>query len=174
MNTYMPYMGGNILRPNGVMPTPLTPQPTPQVQQGKNQAYYCFMVDSYKDITSAGLPYDGTPVLFMLTNSPHLYMAYMNGEKKYICGYKIVEMDIESSRETQKEEASPTENAVSVNAEDKAIKSLESLVTAFEGRISKLEGSIEDLKSFIVKGGRTNESNISEVKPVTPTIGKKQ
>lgn len=67
------------------------------------------MVDSYQDITSAGLPLDGTPVMFMLNSSPQLYIAYMQGEKKYICGYKIESMDIEKESPAKVETPPPHE-----------------------------------------------------------------
>ena len=102
MNAFMPmmgnsYLGGNVVRPTGVIPTPLPAQPTQptQVQTVKKPTtYYCVMVDSYQDITSAGLPLDGTPVMFMLTSSPQLYIAYMIILIVEIVCYPILERNI--------------------------------------------------------------------------------
>lgn len=124
MNTFMPmmgnsYLGGNVVRPTGVIPTPASlpaqpAQPTQVQTVKKPTTYYCVMVDSYQDITSAGLPLDGTPVMFMLNSSPQLYIAYMQGEKKYICGYKIESMDIEKESPAKVETPPPQETLAPV------------------------------------------------------------
>lgn len=167
MNAFMPmmgnsYLGGNVVRPTGVIPTPLPAQPTQptQVQTVKKPTtYYCVMVDSYQDITSAGLPLDGTPVMFMLTSSPQLYIAYMQGEKKYICGYKIESMDIEKESPA-KEETSPPQETPAPNP--------------LEDRIANLEKFMSELKTLLTtaKGGNNNESNSSAPKTSSSSTGK--
>jgi hypothetical protein len=119
------------------------------------------MVDSYQDITSAGLPLDGTPVMFMLTSSPQLYIAYMQGEKKYICGYKIESMDIEKESPTKEETSPPQETPVPVP-------------NPLEDRIANLEKFMGELKTLLTtaKGGNNNESNPSAPKTSSPSTGK--
>ena len=166
MNAFMPMMGNSYLGGN-VIPAPTVPSAqvrAPQMQTAQTPqqvqpvrknptTYYCMMVDSYQDIMSVGLPYDGTPVMFMLNNSPHLYIAYMNGEKKYVCGYKIVEMDIEKEEppapEVPQEQAQPQ-------------------VNPFEERLANLEKFMGELKeALLAKGGNTNESNPPASKQAT-------
>jgi hypothetical protein len=171
MNAFMPmmgnsYLGGNVVRPTGVIPTPapITAQPAQptQVQTVKKPTiYYCVMVDSYQDITSAGLPLDGTPVMFMLNSSPQLYIAYMQGEKKYICGYKIESMDIEKESPTQEETSPPQETLAPVP-------------NPLENRIAELEKFMGELKTLLTtaKGGNNNESNPSAPKTPSPSTGK--
>lgn len=167
MNAFMPmlgnsYLGGNVVRPTGVIPTPIPAQPAQptQVQTVKKPTtYYCVMVDSYQDITSAGLPLDGTPVMFMLNSSPQLYIAYMQGEKKYICGYKIESMDIEKESPVQEETSPPQETPVP---------------NPLEGRIAELEKFMGELKTLLItaKGGNNNESNPSTPKTSSTSTGK--
>lgn len=169
MNAFMPmmgnsYLGGNVVRPTGVIPTPLPTQPTQptRVQQIKKPTtYYCVMVDSYQDITSAGLPLDGTPVMFMLTSSPQLYIAYMQGEKKYICGYKIESMDIEKESPAQEETSPPQETPALIP-------------NPLENRIANLEKFMGELKTLLTtaKGGNNNESNSSAPKTSSSSTGK--
>ena len=169
MNAFMPmmgnsYLGGNVVRPTGVIPTPSPipaqpAQPTQVQTVKKPTTYYCVMVDSYQDITSAGLPLDGTPVMFMLTSSPQLYIAYMQGEKKYICGYKIESMDIEKESPAQEEISSPQETLAP---------------NPLEGRIAELEKFMDELKTLLTtaKGGNNSESNPSTPKTSSPSTGK--
>lgn len=171
MNTFMPmmgnsYLGGNVVRPTGVIPTP-APLPTQPAQSTQVQTvkkptiYYCVMVDSYQDITSAGLPLDGTPVMFMLNSSPQLYIAYMQGEKKYICGYKIESMDIEKESPTQEGTFPPQETLAPVP-------------NPLESRIAELEKFMGEIKTLLTtaKGGNNNESNPSAPKTPSPSTGK--
>jgi len=101
-----PFMAAPVV-PQQVIPQPIqqtTQQPPPQsIQQVTQQqspvtpaiptVWNWKVTDSYQHMLMESVPFDGTPVLFMLKNESVFYIVSMIDGKKMVNGYSFVPLD---------------------------------------------------------------------------------
>lgn len=86
-------------------PYPMIPQPLPQQQQAQPQPtqttspqpspsiWNWKAVSSYQSMLMESVPFDGSPVLFMIQNEPIFYVVRMEEGKKMINGFTFTPLD---------------------------------------------------------------------------------
>ena len=173
MNPY--WMPQTLLSPQNLM-TPYTqviqPQPaqmippvqnTIQVQQPKQpepvigQAIWNWkVVKDYQSMIQEPVPFDGTPVLFMMQDSSTFYIVNMMDGKKMVNGYEF----------------SPLSNTDSVEQEETQLTAEEMV----DQRFSQIENNLAILTEQIQKlvGVRDNESNTEVIELETDETVKRK
>ena len=118
---------------NNTVPNPQPMPPQPQQLRRINGRWQ--EIGSYQEMQTIPLPFDGTPILFMLANEPVVYMASMQNGQKCVSGFRLEPISIdEGQRQT----------------------------SSVEQRLSSLEGQIQKLLNVLGEGAE-NESNTAAV-----------
>jgi len=101
------------------------PLPPPQPQPLRRINGRWQEIGSYQEMQAIPLPFDGTPILFMLANEPVVYMASMQNGQKCVSGFRLEPINID---EGQRQSSS------------------------IEQRLSSLEGQIQKLLNVLGEG----------------------
>ena len=112
-------------------PQPMPPPPQPQPLRRINGRWQ--EIGSYQEMQAIPLPFDGTPILFILANEPVVYMASMQNGQKCVSGFRLEPISIDEGRQQS---------------------------SSVEQRLSSLEGQIQKLLNALGEGVE-NESNIT-------------
>ena len=116
------------------------PQAQPQISSTPN-TWNWKVVANYQAMLMESIPFDGTPVLFMLQNESTFYVVNMVDGHKMVNGYSFVPLDQGKQGTTNiQSESKPS------TTEDRIAK-LETNITTIMGQLNKLVG------------GTNNESN---------------
>lgn len=165
LSTAMPI---NPFVPNPVVPQPMVTQPIQQpIQQLPPQppaqptqspvtpavpsVWNWKVTDSYQHMLMESVPFDGTPVLFMLKNESVFYIVSMVDGKKMVNGYSFTPLDNVNSGNSEPQ-LTPEEQT------EQRFSKLETSITAISEQLSKL-----------VEGQRNYESNSSTTEKIGTT-----
>lgn len=127
-----------------VAPQPLLPQPQqPMVSQPQQQpapvqpspapvatTWNWKVTDSYQHMLMESVPFDGTPVLFMLKNESVFYVVSMVDGKKMVNGYSFTPLDTAAT--TSEPQLTPEEQT------EQRFAKLETGMAAIAEQLSKL------------------------------------
>ena len=97
-------------------PQPMPPQPQPQPLRRINGRWQ--EIGSYQEMQAIPLPFDGTPILFVLANEPVVYMASMQNGQKCVSGFRL--------------------EPISIDEGQRQTSSVEQRLSSLEGQINKL------------------------------------
>lgn len=141
---WAPQIMGNPYLPPMVVPqqTPMPPvQNTIQVQQrqpeptlNSPQVWNWKVVKDYQSMIQESIPFDGTPVLFMMNDSSTFYIVHMVDGKKMVNGYGFAPLE----QKTEPPVATPEEKT------EQRISTLENNLTTISEQIEKLLGVIKN------------------------------
>lgn len=124
-----PFMGNAVLPmmtpvvPQAVIPQPVQqpPQPVPQQPNSAVPTVWSWKaVPDYQSMLKESVPFDGTPVLFMMQNESVFYVVTMENGRKMVNGYAFQPLDntvqeVQQSPEEQR--FSKLESSIAVIAE---------------------------------------------------------
>lgn len=156
---WMPQVIGNPYLPPVVPTQQVAPpaQNTIQVQQPKpveqpivQQTWNWRVVKDYQSMIQESVPFDGTPVLFMMSDSSTFYIVNMVDGKKMVNGYEFSPLD--KAEEIQPPVSTPEEKT------EQRLLSLENNINLIAEQLGKLLG---------VKG---DESNTQAIESTETTI----
>ena len=88
-----PYMTPLVPTPQPPQQSPPPPQPQPQQQVQTSTMWNWKAVTNYQAMLMESVPFDGSPVLFMVQNEPIFYVVRMEEGKKMINGFKFDPLD---------------------------------------------------------------------------------
>ena len=147
MPQYMqpPVQQPQVIQQNTQQPIQQTlPQAQTQTQQipSNSNTWNWKVVANYQAMLMESIPFDGTPVLFMLQNESTFYVVNMVDGHKMVNGYSFIPLDQGKTTTDQKKVAT-----ISDNTTEDRISKLEENVTTLIGQLNKLVG------------GQNNESN---------------
>ena len=150
---WAPQLMGNPYLPTMMIPQQVSPPPvqnTIQVQQrspepalSTPQIWNWKVVRDYQSMIQESIPFDGTPVLFMMNDSSTFYIVHMVDGKKMVNGYEFSPLE-------QKVDTVPQPV---ITPEEKT----EQRLSALEGNINSISDQLGKLLE-VMKGESTSQS----------------
>ena len=125
---------------------PMAASPTtPQMQNLRRIGGRWQEIGSYQEMQSLPLPFDGTPLLFMLTNEPVIYMASMQNGQRCVSGFRLEPLGVDSTQQA-----------------------VETVIPTTEKRLAALESQMQKLFEALQKESAKNEPNPTPNPAVLP------
>lgn len=116
----------------------MQPQQQPIPQQIRRMSGRWQEISNYQEMQTMPLPFDGTPILFMLANEPVIYMASMQNGQKCVSGFRLEPISIDESQ-TQGQPSN------------------------VDQRLASLEEQIKNLVGVLKGSDKANESNTATI-----------